>query len=66
MKFKDLLNSMSKIMQEVQLIRVSTEAYGMQFFAEGYYSRWKDNEVLLNKTVTDIYVKEGTLIVELK
>lgn len=66
MKFRDLLNSMSTTMHEVQLIRVNVEAYGMQFFAEGYYSKWKDNEVLLNKTVTDIYAKEGTLIIKLR
>lgn len=31
MKFKDLLECMSKIMKEVQLIIVVTEVYGMQF-----------------------------------
>ena len=34
MKFKDLLECMSKIMKEVQLIRVVTEVYGMQFSSD--------------------------------
>lgn len=66
MKFIDLLNSMSKIMQEVQLIRVTTEVYGLRFSSDGYYSRWSTKGELLNKKVTDIYAKEGILIVELE
>lgn len=66
MKFKDLLECMSKIMKEVQLIRVVTEVYGMQFSSEGYYSRWSSKEELLCKKIVDVYAKEGVLIVELE
>lgn len=66
MKFKDLLECMSKIMKEVQLIRIVTEVYGMQFSSDGYYSKWSRNEELLCKKITDVYAKEGVLIVELE
>nr|DAH88452.1 MAG TPA: hypothetical protein [Caudoviricetes sp.] len=66
MKFKDLLECMSRIMKEVQLIRVITEVYGMQFSSEGYYSRWSSKEELLCKKIIDVYAKEGVLIVELE
>lgn len=57
---------MSRIMKEVQLIRVITEVYGMQFSSEGYYSRLSSKEELLCKKIIDVYAKEGVLIVELE